>query len=107
MAPSSEPGGFPIDPDNPVVALCAAGMAVEGSPDEAIALFEQAWAARTDDYDVCCDFLAHVRGGANASLREQALLRQALDGSRVARAQRADELGAMLPGLGLGDEGAA
>ncbi len=62
---------------------------------------------RTDDYDVCCDFLAHVRGGANASLREQALLRQALDGSRVARAQRADELGAMLPGLGLGDEGAA
>jgi len=65
---------------------------------------------RHDDFDVCCDFLAHVRGGHEASLDEQSLLRTALDASRVERARRADELGAMLPGLedlGSGAEGAA
>jgi len=68
---------------------------------------------RHDDFDVCCDFLAHVRGGHRASLDEQSLLRTALDASRVERARRADELGAMLPGLGdldrleQGAEGAA
>jgi hypothetical protein len=40
-----------IDPTNPVVALCAAGMECEGDPAAALRLFEQAWAARTDDYD--------------------------------------------------------
>ena len=54
---------------------------------------------RHDDFDVCCDVLAHVRGGHRASLDEQSLLRTALDASRVERARRADELGAMLPGL--------
>jgi exonuclease SbcD len=54
---------------------------------------------RHDDFDVCCDFLAHVRDGHGASLAEQSLLRTALDASRVERARRADELGAMLPGL--------
>ncbi len=56
-------------------------------------------ASSTDDFDVCCDFLAHVRGGQGASLDEQSLVRTALDASRVERARRADELGAMLPGL--------
>ena len=42
-----------IDPDNPVVALCAAGMAVEGDSSAALALFEQAWLARRDNYDAC------------------------------------------------------
>lgn len=42
-----------IDPNNPVVVLCAAGMAVEGNASEALALFEQAWAAQRDDYDAC------------------------------------------------------
>ncbi|MDQ2667990.1 MAG: hypothetical protein M3Z05_18610 [Gemmatimonadota bacterium] len=28
-------------------------MAIEGTPDEARALFVQAWEARTDDYDAC------------------------------------------------------
>ena len=40
-----------IDPTNPVVALCAAGMAVEGTPAEAQRLFQQAWDMRRDDYD--------------------------------------------------------
>lgn len=42
-----------LDPHNPVVALCAAGMQVEGTPDRALALFERAWAQRTDDFDAC------------------------------------------------------
>ncbi|HEX7979989.1 MAG TPA: hypothetical protein VF461_15375 [Gemmatimonadaceae bacterium] len=40
-----------IDPTNRVVALCAEGMAMEGSPDEAMRLFEEAWASRTDDFE--------------------------------------------------------
>lgn len=49
-----------IDSTNPVVALCAEGMALEGTPDEARRLFEQAWAARRDDYDaaIAAHFLA-------------------------------------------------
>ena len=49
-----------IDPANPVVALCAAGMAVEGDAAAAKALFEQAWASRTDDYEasIAAHFLA-------------------------------------------------
>jgi hypothetical protein len=49
-----------LDPDNPVLALCAAGMQVEGTPVEARALFEQAWAARRNDYEasIAAHFLA-------------------------------------------------
>ena len=45
---------------NPVVELCAAGMAVEGTPAEARQLFERAWAARRDDFDaaIAAHFLA-------------------------------------------------
>ena len=42
---------MPIDPNNPVVALCAAGMTCDGGPAEARSLFEEAWNARRDDYD--------------------------------------------------------
>ena len=44
-----------MDPNNPVVKLCAEGMQAEaeGRPDEARALFNQAWAASQDDYDRC------------------------------------------------------
>src|SRR5207237_820777 len=49
-----------IDPTNPVVVLCAAGMAVEETPAEARRLFERAWAARRDDYEaaIAAHFLA-------------------------------------------------
>ena len=49
-----------IDSTNPVVTLCAEGMALEGTPDEARLLFERAWAARRDDYDaaIAAHFLA-------------------------------------------------
>jgi exonuclease SbcD len=55
---------------------------------------------RSDDVDVCCHFLAHVRGGHPASTGERALFAEAVEASRVERAARLDELGAMLPGLG-------
>ena len=49
-----------IDPDNPVVVLCAAGMAIEGDAAQARVLFEHAWKARRDDYDasIAAHFLA-------------------------------------------------
>lgn len=40
-----------VDPANPVVALCAEGMALEGTPDVARERFERAWTMRRDDYD--------------------------------------------------------
>jgi hypothetical protein len=59
-----------IDSSNPVVALCAAGMAVEGNTHEALGLFEQAWAARRDDYDACiaAHFVARHQPTVEATL---------------------------------------
>jgi hypothetical protein len=44
-----------LDPDNPVVRLCVAGMRAEGDGRlaEAAELFGQAWAARQDDFEAC------------------------------------------------------
>jgi exonuclease SbcD len=44
------------------------------------------------DLDLCCDFLAHVRGGHLASGPERDLVTAAVEGSRVARDER-DEQG--------------
>jgi hypothetical protein len=47
--------GVTMDLSNPVLKLCQEGMQAEaeGRLLDARALFEQAWAARTDDYDAC------------------------------------------------------
>lgn len=44
-----------IDPTNPVVQLCAAGMAAEGEGRmaDAAALFRQAWETAQDDFEAC------------------------------------------------------
>jgi tetratricopeptide (TPR) repeat protein len=44
-----------MDPENPVVKLCAAGMAAEGEGRgaDAKALFEQAWETSRDDFEAC------------------------------------------------------
>lgn len=39
------------DPDNPVIQLCAEGMAIEGDAPAARELFAKAWELRRDDYD--------------------------------------------------------
>jgi hypothetical protein len=44
-----------MNPDNPVIKLCVAGMEAEweGRPEDALVLFMQAWDARQDDFDAC------------------------------------------------------
>jgi len=44
-----------MDPNNPVVKLCVAGMEAEGKGqlDAARELFLQAWAQRQDDFEAC------------------------------------------------------
>ena len=44
-----------MDPNNPVVQLCAAGMQAEseGRSADAKALFEQAWSESRDDFEAC------------------------------------------------------
>lgn len=52
-----------FDPSNPVIALCIAGIEREGTPAEALALYTQAWAARTDDFEasVASHYLARLQ----------------------------------------------
>jgi hypothetical protein len=59
-----------VDADSPVGALCAAGMAVDGDPPAALALFEQAWAARRNEYDACiaAHFVARHQRTIDAAL---------------------------------------
>lgn len=44
-----------------------------------------------DDLDLCCDFLAHVRGGNPPTEAERTLLGSAVEGSRRDRARHDDE----------------
>jgi len=64
-----------IDPTNPVVALCAEGMAVDGTPADAMRLFERAWAIRRDDFDaaVAAHYLARHQPTPDATLHWNAL----------------------------------
>jgi hypothetical protein len=64
-----------IDPDNPVVRLCAEGMAVEGDRATARAVFAQAWDIRRDDYDasIAAHFMARHQDSAEETLRWNAL----------------------------------
>jgi hypothetical protein len=62
-----------VDPNNPVVQLCLAGMQAEFADDIAAArqLFEQAWSAAGDDYESClaAHFLARHQPDAAETLR--------------------------------------
>jgi hypothetical protein len=64
-----------MDVTNRVIALCAAGMDVEGTPDKARPLFEQAWALRSDDYDasIAAHFLARHQATPEDTLRWNSL----------------------------------
>jgi hypothetical protein len=77
-----------IDPDNPVVALCAAGMAVEGDAEAARQLFEQAWTARRDDYDasIAAHFLARAQPTAASRLEWNAIAARHAEAVSDARA---------------------
>lgn len=54
---SAEDGTPIVASTNPVAALCAAGMSCEGDPRQALALLEQAWAARRDSQDAAIGVL--------------------------------------------------
>jgi tetratricopeptide (TPR) repeat protein len=75
-----------MDPNNPVVKLCAEGMQAEGDGrfDDARALFEQAWAAGKDDFDACV--------AAHFVARRQETPEQMLEWNRIAL-ERADAVG--------------
>lgn len=59
-----------FDLENPVMQLCAAGMQIDGEPAKALALFEQAWAARSDDFEasVAAHFMARHQASPRATL---------------------------------------
>lgn len=86
---------------NPVVALCAAGMACEGMPAEALRLFEEAWAARQDDYDaaVAAHYVARHQPTPADTLRWNQL---AVQHAELAGIERTAEFMASLY-LNLGD----
>lgn len=62
-----------MDPNNPVVKLCAQGIEVEmqGRRDEARSLFLQAWELRQDDVDACvaAHYVARHQGTPAETLR--------------------------------------
>jgi tetratricopeptide (TPR) repeat protein len=90
-----------MDLSNPVVALCAQGMAVEGTAEEALRLFELAWAIRRDDFDaaIAAHFLARHQPTDDATLHWNAL---AVEHAEAVTDGRAAELLASLY-LNLGD----
>ena len=62
-----------MDPENPIVKLCAEGMAAEaeGRHDDARALFQRAWDGSTDDYEACiaAHYLARHQPNPEETLR--------------------------------------
>ena len=59
-----------LDPENPVVALCAAGMTAGGDAAAASEFFTRAWARRADDFDaaVAAHYLARTQPTAAEKL---------------------------------------
>lgn len=68
-------GPMTIDPENPVVRLCAAGMAIEGDAPAARALFAEAWALHRDDYEasIAAHFVARHQTTPDQTLHWNAL----------------------------------
>ena len=61
-----------IDPENPVVKLCAAGIAAEmaGRRDGAAKLYQSAWDARTNEFEACiaAHYVARLQTTPEAAL---------------------------------------
>jgi tetratricopeptide (TPR) repeat protein len=62
-----------MDPENPIIMLCVAGMKaeMEGRKDEARLLFLQAWEQRKDDFEACiaAHYVARHQETAKETLR--------------------------------------
>lgn len=94
---------MPIDPDNQVVKLCAAGMEAEAQNRfaDARTLFEQAWAARRTNLDACiaAHYLARLQDEPERILHwNQEALRYA---DTVAAEETNSEIGTFYPSLYL------
>ena len=88
-----------IDPENPVVRLCAEGIAAEGQGRhaEAAALYREAWATHTDDYEAC--IAAHYLAREQETLQESLHWNQAaLDHALMVNEER---IAGFLPSLYL------
>jgi hypothetical protein len=79
-----------MDPDNPIVRLCVAGMRAEGEGrlDEARDLFGQAWAGRRDAFEagIAAHYVARHQDSPEETLRwnEEALMQaEAVGDERV------------------------
>jgi hypothetical protein len=79
-----------MDPNNPVVKLCIAGMQAEGAGDHELArgLFVQAWEVAGDDYEACvaAHYLARHQPNPEETLRwnqESLRLAEAVGDDRV------------------------
>ena len=80
----------PMPPTNPVIQLCVAGSRAEfeGRPEDARALYWQAWQAAADDYEACiaAHYVARFQDSPEETLRwnQMALARaEAVDDERV------------------------
>lgn len=78
-----------MDPDNPIIKLCAQGMEAEGAgrPTEARECFRQAWDASTDPFEACiaAHYLARHQDTLEATLNWNQL---ALDRANAAAGAR-------------------
>jgi hypothetical protein len=79
-----------VNPDNPVIRLCALGMEAEGEgrPEDARQLFLQAWSQSSDDFEACvaAHYVARHQLTPEAGLRwnEESLARaEAVSDGRV------------------------
>lgn len=88
-----------MDPSNPIVELCVAGIAAEGQGlrSDAKALFELAWSESSDDYEAC--IAAHYVARHQPSL--EAELRWNAEALRRADAVRDDRVRDFFPSLHL------
>jgi hypothetical protein len=86
-----------IDPNNPVVRLCADGMQAEGEGrlDDARALFARAWETSTSDYEAC--IAAHYLARHEAT--EEGRLTWNAEALRRAERAGGESLRSFLPSL--------
>jgi tetratricopeptide (TPR) repeat protein len=88
-----------IDPDNPVVKLCAAGIQAEMQHqyDEAQRLYVEAWSIHTDDFEAC--IAAHYLARQQATL--ELSLQWNLEALHRAEASGNENVSGFLPSLYL------
>jgi hypothetical protein len=88
-----------MDPNNPIVKLCAAGIGEEmaGRREEAARLYRDAWVGRTSDYEAC--IAAHYVARVQSTPLD--VLHWNSEALRFAESANNSELGQFFPSLYL------